>query len=285
MNIESLRERLTRRTLWFSLLFLFVILPAQAAWAQGSVLFYNRYTSDETGADTRITMTNTSWYNSVTVHLFAVDGNTCSVADSFLTLGRGQSASFYASHYDPGVSGYLVAVATRNGLPVRHNYLTGVASIYDHGKYAQLSAVPAQRLSNAANVVNDGATDLLFNGVMYEKLPGAVALTSYSDPAETDLYLYSPAMDLRTGDDSTISVFGLIYGQYGGTLSTSTHIRCYMRVPLTGLRAVGGLPRNGWLRLSANRPLLGAGIGPYGGSNLTPLSYLSGKITIPVFAW
>ena len=52
----------------------------------GSVLFFNRYTSD--GADparenTQINITNTHATQSVTLHLFAVEGSSCSVPTAF----------------------------------------------------------------------------------------------------------------------------------------------------------------------------------------------------------
>src|SRR5437762_1622349 len=50
----------------------------------GSVLIYNLYSSSSTNPaaeNTRINITNTSDTSSVFVHLFFVDGKTCSVAD------------------------------------------------------------------------------------------------------------------------------------------------------------------------------------------------------------
>src|SRR5262245_55052246 len=62
----------------------------------GSLLFYNAYTSSASAPDTantRVNITNTSSVFPVSVHLFFVDGTTCSVADSFICLTANQTAS------------------------------------------------------------------------------------------------------------------------------------------------------------------------------------------------
>ena len=66
--------------------------PASAASSDqkaGSLLVYNVYTSSTinfTSQNARLSLTNTSDSLGVAVHLFFVDGATCSVADSFLCL-------------------------------------------------------------------------------------------------------------------------------------------------------------------------------------------------------
>src|SRR5690349_1218906 len=55
----------------------------------GSVLIYNVYTSGATSGNSqnaRINITNTSTSSAVAVHLFFVDGTSCSIADSFICL-------------------------------------------------------------------------------------------------------------------------------------------------------------------------------------------------------
>ena len=95
----------------------------------GSLLFYNAYTSSATNAataNTRINITNTNANTSIAVHLFFVDGTTCSVADSFICLTQNQTASFLTSDVDPGINGYIVAVATfGDGAPAEFNFLIG----------------------------------------------------------------------------------------------------------------------------------------------------------------
>src|SRR5262249_16031475 len=95
----------------------------------GSLLFYNYYRSGAAGnaQNSRINITNTNGFSDVFVHLFFVDGSNCSVADSFTCLTSNQTSSFLASDVDPGVSGYIVAIAVDGveGLPALFNFLIG----------------------------------------------------------------------------------------------------------------------------------------------------------------
>ena len=95
----------------------------------GSILVYNLYTSDASNAsrqNTRISITNSDVTLTAYVHLFFVDGSSCSIADSIVCLTANQTATFLASDVDPGTSGYLVAVAIdRNGCPISFNHLIG----------------------------------------------------------------------------------------------------------------------------------------------------------------
>lgn len=130
-----------------------LLLLAAAAYAQtpasgpndqkpGSLLFYNIYTSDigNPAVNTRINLTNTSMTRDVAVHLFFVDGNTCSIADTYVCLTKNQTFTFLASDYDPNVTGYMVAVAVnRDGLPLDHDFLIGDLYVKMNygGKYYQ----------------------------------------------------------------------------------------------------------------------------------------------------
>ncbi len=99
-------------------------IPASSTGSSGAghIIIYNFYTSSATNPvaeDTLIAITNISEQASVFVHLFFVDGDTCSVADSYICLTRSQTTKFLASDVDPGVSGYLIAVAVdRDGVPL-----------------------------------------------------------------------------------------------------------------------------------------------------------------------
>ncbi|MFN7928678.1 MAG: hypothetical protein U0Y68_12145 [Blastocatellia bacterium] len=82
---------------------------------------------------TRLTLSNFSnaaptAANQVYVHLFFIDGTTCNQADLFACLTPNASISFKASEYDPGSTGYVIAVAVNNqGVPVQNNVLAGNA--------------------------------------------------------------------------------------------------------------------------------------------------------------
>lgn len=70
----------------------------------------------QASSDTRITISNISnaastVANQAYVHLFLIDGATCQQADFFLCLTPNASFSFKASEYDPGNTGYVIAIA------------------------------------------------------------------------------------------------------------------------------------------------------------------------------
>src|SRR6185369_2279008 len=140
---------------------------------QGSVLVYNSYTSGATSGNTqntRINITNTSTASSVSVHLFFVSDG-CSIADSFICLTATQTATFLASDVDPGVSGYIVAVATdANGCPRAFNWLIGDEYIkFTTGHAANLGAEAFAALFNGTSAACDSNTVLtgvIFDGVV-----------------------------------------------------------------------------------------------------------------------
>src|SRR6188768_1026448 len=90
----------------------------------GSLLFFNIYTSSVTtpgSQNTRFNITNTHDATASFVHLFFVEGATCSVSDRYICLTANQTATFLASEQDPGTTGYLIAIATDGqGLPAAH---------------------------------------------------------------------------------------------------------------------------------------------------------------------
>src|SRR5262249_16850469 len=114
----------------------------------GAVLIYNFYSSSPSnlGAEnTRFGITNTNEGETAIVHLFFVDGDSCSGQDSFICLSPNQTTSFLASETDPGVTGYLVAVAVEqySGCPIDFNYLIG-------DEYVKLKSGHAANLSAEA---------------------------------------------------------------------------------------------------------------------------------------
>src|SRR5262245_34523174 len=129
----------------------------------GSVLIYNIYTSSATAPstqNTRLAITNTSTKSGAVVHLFFVDGSNCSVADSFICLTANQTATFLASDIDPGISGYIVAIASdgETGLPARFNFLVGDEYVkFSTGHVANLGAVAFSKLTDDNVVSTDGS--------------------------------------------------------------------------------------------------------------------------------
>src|SRR5262249_16066847 len=117
----------------------------------GSVLVYNFYSSDvaDPGQETKFTIANTNTSQSVVLHLFFISGTDCTSTDVFLCLTENQTASFLASDLDPGVTGYMVAVAVDapTGVPISFNFLIGDAHVkLISGHEAKLNAEAIQAL-------------------------------------------------------------------------------------------------------------------------------------------
>lgn len=269
----------------------------------GSVLFFNRYSSNPTNpqqGDTQINITNISQTLSASIHLFLVDAGSCSIADSFMGLTPNQTGSFLASDFDPGFQGYIVAVATGGGGPTQQNTLIGTAFIREtDGSTGYLQAIAIAKRS-AGDVIPDidGNTSLVFNGVEYEQLPTVLALATFNSQTtdSTNLAIYSPSSNLIIGAVSTVSVFSLLYNDVEVALSSSFTISCYRYGTLTALFNRGGginrhVPagRTGWIRFTASgRPILGSvlGRGPVfnGAHNLHAITLLSSyTIQVPSF--
>jgi len=269
----------------------------------GSVLFYNKYTSNPSNpdqGDTQINITNTNQTADSDIHLFLVDGSTCSVADSFISLTANQTTSFRVSDFDPGITGYIVAVAIAGGAPTQFNWLIGDEYTRESdNRVANLAAVSIARVSSADVLPDvDGTASLIFNGTEYERLPASVALSSFNSQvdANTQVNIYVPSANLITGGASTTSLFLLVYDDTERVVSTTARVGCYTTIQLSSLRVVGGginnlVPtgRTGWIRFTGgSRPLLGASIQRgsvfSGGHNLHALTLLpTYTIQIPAF--
>jgi hypothetical protein len=270
----------------------------------GSILFYNKYTSNPSNpqqGDTQINITNTNPNSDVAIHLFLVDGSTCSIADSFVLLTANQTTSFNMSDFDPGIQGYVVAVAVSGGLPTQFNWLIGDEYIHEvDGRLANLAAVSVARISpEDGQMTGEGIASLVFDGVEYERLPASVGLSSFNsqttDNTQVNLYVPSPNLLVGAAPAST-SVFTLVYDDTERVFSTTTRLVCYTTLQLSTLRIAGGnlnniVPagRTGWIRFNGGgRPLLGASIQRgsvfAGGHNLHTLTLLNTyTIQIPAF--
>jgi hypothetical protein len=282
----------------------------------GSVLIYNVYTSGVTssnGQNTRINLTNTDPSRPAMVHLFFVDGATCSVADSYLCLTPSQTSSFLMSDIDPGTTGYLVAVAVdRQGCPIDFNYLIGDEYVkFSAGQAANLPAEAISALAGGLASCNGNSltAQLNFNGVNYNRLPRALALDnipSRSDGNDTMLILNRIGGHLGVGAATLTDVFGIFYDDMEVGVSFSfSPASCQFRSIISN-----NFPRitprfeqfvasghSGWLRLYSlsDQGILGAalnanrGVGTSAeafqqGRNLHKLTLSSGaSITIPLF--
>src|SRR5215510_1817784 len=175
----------TSRKLSHALLALFaLVVLAASAFAQGaaypqtsavsdqkagSVLYYNYYTSDAANPgtrNTRINITNTSTTSTTVVHFFFVDRSNCTAADNFLCLTENQTATFTMADNDPGITGFLVAVATSDsGCPIPFNFLIGDEYVKTAAVRANFGAEAFAALFNTAVCGDaDGNALLVFDG-------------------------------------------------------------------------------------------------------------------------
>lgn len=282
----------------------------------GSVLVYNLYTSDASNGNlqnTRISLTNTDVARTAYVHLFFVDGASCSIADSVLCLTPNQTASFLASDVDPGTSGYLVAVAMdRNGCPISFNHLIGDAFVKlgsGHAANLAAEAVAAVPGSGPLCDANAPTATLFFNGVMYNPLPRVLALSnlgSLADGNSTLLVVNRIGGNLTTGASTLAGLFGILYddgenpfsfGFSPGTCQARNLISSSFPRTTPRLDQVIPAGRSGWLKFSmqTDAAILGAAInfnanagttaGAFNqGHNLHKLTLTTAaSVTIPVF--
>lgn len=275
----------------------------------GSILIYNLYTSgiNPTVNDTRITLTNTNPVNSSNVHLFFVDGLSCSAADLFVRLTQNQTISLLASDIDPGVTGYLVAVATDdNGCPTIQNDLLGEAFVkFESGHVANLPAIGISGLGNVTISCNSNSpiATLAFDGVSYNELPRTLALDSIESRAtgnSTMLVVNRIGGSLLSGASTLGSLVGILFDDTEVSQSfTLPGGTCQLRgilgnnFPRTAPRFDTVIPagRTGWIKLWASDDVGLSGVmineatvGFSHGHNLHSLTTTnSAVITIPVF--
>ena len=232
----------------------------------GSVLIYNVYTSstDPTRENTRFNLTNTNPTRSISVHLFFVDGASCSIADNYICLTANQTASFLASDLDPGATGYLVAVATDAlGCPINFNYLIGDEYVkFSSGHAANLAAQSVSAIAGGLPLCDANSTvaTLAFDGVSYSVVPRVLALDnvgSRADGNDTMLILNRIGGNLGTGASTLGTLFGLLYDDAESGLSFSVTGTCQLRnslsnnFPRTAPRFENFIPagRSGWLKV------------------------------------
>lgn len=248
----------------------------------GSILFFAFYISDATdpnSTNTRINITNTNPTRGVAVHLFFVDGASCSVADAFLCLTANQTNGFLMSDVDPGTSGYLVAIAVdgpaglaggnNTGCPISFNYLIGTASlklVASPKRFAELEAesCAAEFGSPLPGCdPNSPTATLPFNGLSngYNRLPRVLAASNIparADGNDTILVITRIGGNLATGAATIGSLFGILYDDAENPFSfTINSSACQVRgslsniFPRTTPRFETVIPagRSGWLKI------------------------------------
>ncbi len=245
----------------------------------GSILFYNLYSSGATSGNienTRINITNTSVTSAAFVHLYFVSAG-CSVADSYICLTANQTASFLTSDVDPGVKGYIVAVAVDGvlGCPVAFNHLIGDEYIkLASGHAANLGAIAFSALYNGILPgcdANSVTAVIPFDGVVgsgYNRAPAVLALdnvSSRADGNDTMVIINRAGGNLGIGAFTLGTLFGLLYDDAENVLSFSITGGCQLmsslsnNFPRTTPRFETFIPagRSGWAKIYNQTGLIG----------------------------
>ena len=197
----------------------------------GSILFYSAYASNATAPateNTRLNITNTSSTSAAFVHLYFIDGSSCSVADNFICLTANQTASVLTSDIDPGVRGYAIAMAVDGvlGIPTAFNFLIGDFYLkYSTGHSGNFGAEAFSALYPVNLPDTDptaGAATIRFDNVQYNWAP--LVLASSSIPARVDgndtlLVINRVGGDLLSTGATIQAIFGLLYDDAENTFS------------------------------------------------------------------
>ena len=192
----------------------------------GSLLVYPFYTSRaQDKRDTRVSISNIG-PQAVTVHMFMLDGSSCSQADQFVCLTPNASIAFKASELDPEVTGWVMAVAVDNltGYPITANSLIGNALVSD-GDYVGNYGAEAFWSKGDPSTINPatsgafGTATLNFNGGDttapavggYDFLPSqfAVELQSTNDSTGQKLVTVGMVGDITLGSPKGAGQVGI----------------------------------------------------------------------------
>jgi len=178
----------------------------------GSLLVWPYYVSSTTTPtiDTRINLINFSDQRAAFVHLFFIDGVSCSVADRFICLTANQRTSFSIRDEDPGIRGFLVAVTVDfNGCP-QQGIVYGDAFIRNGEQVGAYQATHFGQLRPVLCDPNASFVQLNLDGLDYSKAFGTVILPTLLNPAQGT----TTAVLVRVGGDlhSTIGPIGTLFG-------------------------------------------------------------------------
>jgi len=283
---------------------------------EGSILFYPIYTSDAANnntQNTRINITNTSGTEKVCVHLFAVDGSSCATLDAFICLTPNQTSVFLASDFDPGATGYLMAVAVdcETGLPRAFNELIGDEYVkFSSGHAANLGAEAIAAVMMFPGGVNPNVTTttLKFDGMNYNRLPRVLAASNIPSPNDgnsTLLIFNRVGGDFTNGGSSINNFTGLLFDDQEQSFSFTARGDCQFRTILsnsfprtfTPFSRVIPAGRSGWMKFWATNEnaLLGAMINFNALANASSSAYNQGhnlhkltltnqaEVIVPVF--
>lgn len=246
----------------------------------GSMLVYNVYTSSAANFNShnsRVALTNSSDSITAYIHLFFVEGATCSVADSFVCLTPNQTTTFLASDIDPGITGYLIMLAVdQQGCPVRHNFLLG--DVYVKFPTGHVGNLAAEAFAAQYNVfagcnASSSTATIYFDAPgtpdSYNPVPRTVAADNIPDRSsnnDTLLILNRIGGNLAVGIGGIGAIAGLLYDDGENAFSFTFNVgSCQFRsslsnnFPRTAPRfdVIISAGHSGWMKLYADNAAIG----------------------------
>lgn len=196
----------------------------------GSLLIWPYYTSSvsRNDVDTRINLINFDDQRPAFVHLFFVDGQTCSIADRFICLTQAQRVSFNVRDEDPGVRGFLIAVVVDfNGCP-RQGLIYGDAFVRNGDQVGAYQATHFGQLRPIQCDPNAPFVTLNLDGVDYSKAFGTVFLPTLVNPTigTTTAVLVRVGGDLHSTIGPIGTLFGVLYNDVEDAISYTLNGPC-----------------------------------------------------------
>ncbi len=211
--------------------------PRVSDTARGLMLIYNIYTSSTAnpGAqNTRFNITNTNEFIGIAVHLYFVDGVSCSVSDRYICLTPNQTMTFLASEQDPLVTGYLVAIATGfGGSPIPFDYLVGDEFVkFESGFFGNLGAeaIPASSVLSAG--FTPDASQFILALVGLPRVLAVDSIGSRGDGNESLLVVNGVGGNLSVSATTIGSLFGILYNDQEEPHSWTRPAGCQLVLPL-----------------------------------------------------
>ncbi len=270
----------------------------------GTILVFPFYSSSVAAPsleNTRISLTNTSAEQSAILHLFFVINQGAGTADRFICLSPNQTASFLTSEMDPGVAGFVIAVAVdaMSGCPIRFDEIIGNADIKLASQHrANLPGVALSLLDQALSDCGQ-VSELRVNGSRV--LAGT--MMSFDDGFRELLVITRIGGSLLAGTSNLGELGGLVFNDAEQGFSFSLNVsrrQLYEEIDSTFPRttprvtSIVSSGRSGWFKVwrVSDGAIIGTqfvfnprqGIqGFTGGRNLHQLSTTVATLTVPVF--
>jgi hypothetical protein len=197
----------------------------------GSLLIWPYYVSSTANplVDTRINLINFDDQRAAFVHLFFVDGVTCSVADRFICLTQAQRVSFNVRDEDPGVRGFLIAVAVNgvNGCPTQ-SLIYGDAFVRNGDQVGAYQATHFAQLRPIQCDPNQSQVTLNLDGLDYSKAFGTVIIPTLVNPLQgtTTTVLVRVGGDLHSTIGPIGTLFGVLYNDREDAVSYTLNGGC-----------------------------------------------------------